>query len=94
MNAWVPRKFKLNEVIRVTAGGASKMLVHSDASPTIQTSLTGGSSWVDVSSWFTNIGTNLYSFITDPSDAAPKLLGPMLRITAGPSADPVVCQEE
>ena len=94
MNAWVPRKFKLNEVIRVTAGGASKMLVNSDAAPTIETSMTGGATWVDVSSWFISLGSNLYSFTSNPAAAAPKLLGPMIRITAGPTADPVVCQEE
>lgn len=94
MNAWVPKKVKLNDVVRVSAGGASKMLVHSNAAPTIEMSLTGGSSWVDVSAWFISLGNNLYSFVTDPTDAAPRLLAPMLRITAGPTQDPVICQEE
>lgn len=94
MNAWVPRKAKLNDKIRITAGGASKLLLFCDAAPTVEMTLDGGTTWLDVSSWFTNPGTGFYSFVTNPAAAAPRLLGSMIRVTAGPSADFYCCQEE
>lgn len=82
---------KAGKDVRVTAGGASKMVIHSTTllgeNNPIETSY-NGTDFVDVTGWFDATNAPIYVFITDP--AAPKLLGSRIRV----AADCLVLQED